>query len=336
VDSTRGSYRSENDRTPLSAYSPGRFARPVGGGDLSGFRRKRTAAARRANIFDDPNAAASAPRSETERGGSDRVLQVPAGTTARKSGLSRWIACDRAENVFSSSFILLSLWLSTTNLPRRATGPQRTRLRDSQYYVSQLSSSIGYYLLLLLCVCASCVCICLSSGFFYTRVRHTLKRAPNAFFAFDSHMMLSQFSSSIEYLLSSLCVFYLPSFCLLHTRVRHANAQSRRHLPRGDAIAKARAWRAFLSHARVSLCGSARLLTLCGCRRAFVPGHSRPGDANGARSDGRSRPGLEAPSATRSCYGPRLHYRSQRREDAAGRAYGSIVLFQTLYMCPII
>jgi len=209
VDSTRGSYRSENDRTPLSAYSPGRFARPVGGGDLSGFRRKRTAAARRANIFDDPNAAASAPRSETERGGSDRVLQVPAGTTARKSGLSRWIACDRAENVFSSSFILLSLWLSTTNLPRRATGPQRTRLRDCQYYVSQLSSSIGYYLLLLLCVCASCVCICLSSGFFYTRVRHTLKRAPNAFFAFDSHMMLSQFSSSIEYLSSLLSVYFI-------------------------------------------------------------------------------------------------------------------------------
>jgi len=95
----------------------------------------------------------------------------------------------------------------------------------------------------------------------------------------------------------------------------------------------ARVARVFL-HASLAppiLCGSSRQ-TLCGCGRAFVPGHSRPGDANWARSDGRSRPGLEAPSATRSCYRPRLHYRTQRREDAAGRFFDISYYFQTLYM----
>jgi len=192
------------------------------------------------------------------------------------------------------------------------------------------------FIIIIMCVCVVCMYLFILRLFLYTRSPHA-KARPQRFLRLRlSYDVIPIFVINRVSLPSSLCVFYLPSFCLLHTRVRHANAQSRRHLPRGDAIAKARAWRAFLSHARVSLCGSARLLTLCGCRRAFVPGHSRPGDANGARSDGRSRPGLEAPSATRSCYGPRLHYRSQRREDAAGRAYGSIVLFQTLYMCPII
>lgn len=72
---------SEDDRTPLSAYSPGRFARHRITGwrrRPRGVRRERTATAAGENLR-QPNAAASArPRRFRRERGSDRVLQVPA------------------------------------------------------------------------------------------------------------------------------------------------------------------------------------------------------------------------------------------------------------------